>query len=109
MELTTSSDNRSRSLIQHAGPKLVTYSDGRPTTIAIVHLAHRSRRFTIRTLSQTQKAANATPIIATAMAMPHSTSGGEGAGRAIVKAAIRVGFRSNPQPGRGMILEWTLW
>jgi len=46
--------------IQHAGPKLATYNSGTPTTAASVHFAHRSLRFTIRTASQTQKAANAT-------------------------------------------------
>src|SRR5436190_1964413 len=45
---------------QHAGPKLATYSTGSPTTAASVHFAHRPRRFTIRTVSQTQNAAKAT-------------------------------------------------
>jgi len=44
---------------QHAGLKLATYSTGNPMTPASIHFAHRSRRFTIRTVSQTQNAANA--------------------------------------------------
>jgi hypothetical protein len=43
--------------IQHVGPKLATYRVGTPITVASVHFAQRSRRFTIRTTSQTQQAA----------------------------------------------------
>lgn len=43
---------------QHAGPKLGTYNTGNPSTTA-VHFAHRSRRFRIRTVSQTQNEAQA--------------------------------------------------
>jgi hypothetical protein len=40
---------RCRSVSQHAGPKLATYSIGSPINTANVH---RSRRFTIRTVSR---------------------------------------------------------
>ena len=57
--------------IRHAGPKLAMYSTGKPTTEAAnVHFAQRSRRLMIRTASQTQNAAKATPKIASATAMP---------------------------------------
>src|SRR5437868_5420019 len=52
------------------GPTLRTYSVGTTISITAVRFAHRSRRFTIRTPSQTQKAAKATPKIVRAMAMP---------------------------------------
>jgi hypothetical protein len=55
---------------QHAGPKLPTYSVGKPTSTASVHFAHRSRRLTIRTVSQTQNAAKATAIAGSRMIMP---------------------------------------
>jgi hypothetical protein len=55
---------------QHAGPKLPMYRSGSPTTAASVHFAHRSRLLKIRTPSQTQKAANATPKAGRTMLMP---------------------------------------
>src|SRR5436190_20834812 len=46
------------------------YSTGKPTTdAASVHFAHRSRRLTIRTVSQTQNAVKTTPRIDRAMSM----------------------------------------
>jgi hypothetical protein len=48
---------------QHTGPKLSTYKIGTNATTAAVCFAHFSRRLTIRTVSQTQIAAYATPTI----------------------------------------------
>src|SRR5438552_2452521 len=65
---------------QHAGPKLSTYSSGRPTTVAAVHFAHLSRRLTIRTVSQTANAAQATPKIAS-ISLMRGIVAGEARGR----------------------------
>jgi hypothetical protein len=54
---------------QHAGPKLTGYAST-ITTTASVHFAHRSRRLMIRTVSQMQKAANATAKAGSSIIMP---------------------------------------
>jgi hypothetical protein len=59
-----------RLTIQQAGPKLSTYNAGAPMTVpASVRFAHRSRLLMIRTVSQIQKAAKATPRAGSRMAM----------------------------------------
>ena len=56
------------------GPTVSAYTRTTVTPAAI-HFAHRSRRLTIRTPSQTQKAAKATARIGRRMAMPAILSG----------------------------------
>src|SRR5258708_5232307 len=46
---------------QHAGPKLAMYSKDKPIIATSIRFAHRSRWLNIRTPSQRQRAANATP------------------------------------------------
>jgi hypothetical protein len=55
-----------RLLIQHAGPRLTTYNTGDKIVTANVHLAQRSPRFTILTVSQTQIAMKADPTASNA-------------------------------------------
>jgi hypothetical protein len=61
---------------QQAGPKLATYSAGNATIPASIHFANRSRRLTIRTVSQTQNAANATPMVGRTSFMPGIVAAG---------------------------------
>ena len=64
---------------QHAGPKLATYSTGNPTAAASALLAHRSRLFTMRTVSQTQNAAKATARAGRTIVMPCDGAPSDGA------------------------------